>query len=145
MEVPQPALLQVALCEPLTDLQRRGEFVSYSELLDQVRCLTRTSAVVGEHVLQPQSASVAAPQNCSELAQAAEQEAGSLHRLLLVTAYAVSVYSCVQRTWAPFRSPTGETCELVDEERGIRALGEKASAPWLGPTRAASGPQLVAT
>ena len=33
----QPALLQVALCEPLTDLQRRGEFMSYSELLDQVR------------------------------------------------------------------------------------------------------------
>ena len=29
-------LLQVALCEPLTDLQRRGEFMSYSELLDQV-------------------------------------------------------------------------------------------------------------
>ena len=32
-------LLQVALCEPLTDLQRRGEFMSYSELLDQVTCM----------------------------------------------------------------------------------------------------------
>ena len=45
-----------------------------------------------------------------------------------MTAYAISVYSCVQRTWSPFRSPTGETSEMVDEERGIRALGEKASA-----------------
>ncbi|KAK9823049.1 hypothetical protein WJX81_003835, partial [Elliptochloris bilobata] len=85
--------LPTNFCEPLTDLQRRGEFMSYSELLDQ----------------------------------AADAEAGSLQRLLLVTAYAVSVYSCVDRTWAPFRSPTGETCELVDEERGIRALGEKCA------------------
>ena len=39
-EFQQPALLlQVALCEPLTDLQRRGEFMSYSELLDQVPCM----------------------------------------------------------------------------------------------------------
>ena len=55
-----------------------------------------------------------------------------------MTAYAISVYSCVQRTWSPFRSPTGETSELVDEERGIRALGEKASAALLGLLWAAS-------
>ena len=57
-----------------------------------------------------------------------------------MTAYAISVYSCVQRTWAPFRSPTGETGELIDEERGIRALGEKARAWWLGLIWAASRP-----
>jgi hypothetical protein len=33
--------LPVALCEPLTDLQRRGEFMSYSELLDQARAAAR--------------------------------------------------------------------------------------------------------
>ena len=61
-------------------------------------------------------------------AQAAAAEAGSVQRLLLVTAYAISIYSCVDRTWAPFRSPTGETGEILDEEKGIRALGEKARA-----------------
>ena len=30
--------LPVSFCEPLADLQRRGEFMSYSELLDQARC-----------------------------------------------------------------------------------------------------------
>ena len=57
--------------------------------------------------------------------QAAELPANSLARLLKVAAFAVSIYSCVYRPFAPFRSPTGETCELVAPDRGIRALGEK--------------------
>ena len=51
-----------------------------------------------------------------------------MQRLLLVTSYAISSYSCVDRTWAPFRSPTGETYEMVDEEKGIRLLAEKVRA-----------------
>ena len=62
---------------------------------------------------------------CGCQPQAAELPANSLARLLKVAAFAVSIYSCVYRPFAPFRSPTGETCELVAPDRGIRALGEK--------------------
>lgn len=58
-------------------------------------------------------------------AQAAQLPRGSLDRLLKVTAFAVSIYSCVYRPFAPFRSPTGETFEIVAPDMGIRAIGEK--------------------
>ena len=64
--------------------------------------------------------------------QAAELPANSLARLLKVTAFAVSIYSCVYRPFAPFRSPTGETCEVVALDKGIRAFGEKASSVLQG-------------
>ena len=57
--------------------------------------------------------------------QAALLPGGSLERLLKVTAFVVSLYSCVYRPFAPFRSPTGETFELVAPDKGIRAIGEK--------------------
>jgi hypothetical protein len=60
--------------------------------------------------------------------QAAELPANSLARLLKVAAFAVSIYSCVYRPFAPFRSPTGETCEVVALDKGIRAFGEKVTA-----------------
>ena len=49
-----------------------------------------------------------------------------MDRLLKVTAFTVSVYSCVYRPFLPFRSPAGETGEIVAPDKGIRALGEKA-------------------
>lgn len=51
-----------------------------------------------------------------------------MQRLLLMTCYAISSYSCMDRTWAPFRSPTGETYEMVDEAKGIRLVAEKVRA-----------------
>ena len=51
--------------------------------------------------------------------------AGSMERLLQVTGFIVSIYSCVYRPYAPFRSPAGETFELVAPDKGIRAIGEK--------------------
>ena len=50
----------------------------------------------------------------------------SVERLLKVTAFTVSVYSCVYRPFLPFRSPAGETGEIVAPDKGIRAIGEKA-------------------
>jgi hypothetical protein len=61
------------------------------------------------------------------LCQAALLHGGSLERLLRVTAFVVSLYSCVYRPFAPFRSPAGETFELVAPDKGIRAIGEKVS------------------
>ena len=49
-----------------------------------------------------------------------------MERLLKVTAFTVSVYSCVYRSFLPFRSPAGETGEIVAPDKGIRAIGEKA-------------------
>lgn len=57
--------------------------------------------------------------------QAAELPRGSLERLLKVTAFAVSIYSCVYRPFAPCRSPKGETFEIVAPDKGIRCIGEK--------------------
>ena len=51
-----------------------------------------------------------------------------MERLLKVTAFAVSIYSCVYRPFAPCRSPKGETFELVSPDKGIRAIGEKVSS-----------------
>lgn len=62
---------------------------------------------------------------CCCAVQAAQLPRGSLERLLKVTAFAVSIYSCVYRPFAPFRSPTGETFEIVAPDKGIRAIGEK--------------------
>ena len=59
--------------------------------------------------------------------QAAHTSPGSLERLLKVTGFVVSIYSCVYRPFAPCRSPAGETFELVAPDKGIRALGEKVS------------------
>jgi len=42
-----------------------------------------------------------------------------------MTAFVVSLYSCVYRPFAPFRSPAGETFELIAPDRGIRCIGEK--------------------
>ncbi|CAK0783406.1 hypothetical protein CVIRNUC_006605 [Coccomyxa viridis] len=83
--------LPVAVCEPVTDMQRRGDFLEYVELLHE----------------------------------AAHTPPGSLERLLKVTGFIVSIYSCVYRPFAPCRSPAGETFELVAPDKGIRALGEK--------------------
>ena len=57
--------------------------------------------------------------------QAAALPARSMGRLLKVAAYAVSIYATITRTNPPFRSPAGETSELVVPEKGLRALGEK--------------------
>ena len=61
--------------------------------------------------------------------QAAHLPCGSLERLLKVTAFTVSIYSCVYRTYVPFKSPAGETSETVAPDRGIRAIAEKVSHP----------------
>ena len=50
--------------------------------------------------------------------QAAHLPCGSLERLLKVTAFTVSIYSCVYRTYVPFKSPAGETSETVAPDRG---------------------------
>ena len=63
--------------------------------------------------------------------QAAHTPPGSLERLLKVTGFVVSIYSCVYRPFAPCRSPAGETFELVAPDKGIRALGEKVSCELL--------------
>ena len=57
--------------------------------------------------------------------QAARLPCGSLERLLKVTAFTISIYSCVYRPFVPFRSPAGETSEAVAPDRGIRAIAEK--------------------
>ena len=59
--------------------------------------------------------------------QAAHLPHGSLERLLKVTAFIVSIYSCVYRPFVPFRSPAGETSEALALDRGIRAIAEKVS------------------
>ena len=59
------------------------------------------------------------------MCQAAHLPAGSMERLLKVTGFIVSIYSCVYRPFAPFRSPAGETVELIAPDKGIRAIGEK--------------------
>ena len=63
--------------------------------------------------------------------QAAHTLPGSLERLLKVTGFVVSIYSCVYRPFAPCRSPAGETFELVAPDKGIRALGEKVRCDLL--------------
>ena len=60
--------------------------------------------------------------------QAAQLPHASLERLLKVTAFTVSIYSCVYRPYVPFKSLAGETCELVAPDYGIRAIGEKVCA-----------------
>ena len=62
------------------------------------------------------------------MCQAAHLPAGSMDRLLKVTAFVVSIYSCIYRPFAPFRSPAGETVELIAPDKGIRAIGEKVQA-----------------
>ena len=57
--------------------------------------------------------------------QAAEKPKNSQERLLLVTAYAVSIYSNLVRTTKPFKDLQNSTYELVYPERGYRLLGEK--------------------
>lgn len=57
--------------------------------------------------------------------QAAHLPAGSVERLLKMTAFVVSLYSCIYRPFAPFRSPAGETFELIAPDKGIRCIGEK--------------------
>ena len=57
--------------------------------------------------------------------QAAEMPAGSVERLLKVTAYAVGIYSNLRRTTKPFKDLLNSTFELVYPERGYRILGEK--------------------
>ena len=47
-----------------------------------------------------------------------------------VTGFVVSIYSCVYRPFAPFRSPAGETVELIAPDKGIRAIGEKVHVPF---------------
>ena len=59
--------------------------------------------------------------------QAARLPISSVQRLLKVTAFTVSVYSCVYRPFLPFRSPAGETGEIVAPDKGIRAIGEKVT------------------
>ncbi len=61
--------------------------------------------------------------------QAARLPCGSLDRLLKVTAFTVSIYSCVYRPYVPFRSPAGETSECIAPDKGIRAIAEKVSCP----------------
>jgi len=53
-----------------------------------------------------------------------------------VTAFTVSIYSCVYRPYVPFKSPAGETSETVAPDRGIRAIGEKVGLPLLKVARA---------
>ena len=60
-----------------------------------------------------------------DLLQAAEKPKHSRERLLLVTAYAVSIYSNLVRTTKPFKDLQNSTYELMYPERGYRLLGEK--------------------
>lgn len=46
-----------------------------------------------------------------------------------MTAFTVSIYSCVYRPYVPFKSPAGETSECVAPDRGIRAIAEKVRRP----------------
>ena len=49
-----------------------------------------------------------------------------------MTAFVVSLYSCIYRPFAPFRSPAGETFELIAPDKGIRCIGEKVGdLKWL--------------
>mmetsp|Transcript_19049 Transcript_19049/g.57551 ORF Transcript_19049/g.57551 Transcript_19049/m.57551 type:complete len:776 (+) Transcript_19049:336-2663(+) len=58
--------------------------------------------------------------------QAMTHPAGSLERLLYISAFAVSGYSgTAQRTSKPFNPLLGETYELVCQEKGVRMLAEK--------------------
>lgn len=59
--------------------------------------------------------------------QAAEKPKHSRERLLLVSAYAVSIYSNLVRTTKPFKDLQNSTYELVYPERGYRLLGEKVN------------------
>lgn len=62
--------------------------------------------------------------------QAAECEAGSVERMLLVAAFAVSGYAgTASRTSKPFNPLLGETYECVFPEKGFRAICEKARGP----------------
>lgn len=62
------------------------------------------------------------------LDEAAELPAGSVERLLKVTAFAVSAYgSTVGRTAKPFNPLLGETFEFVCQEKGFRCIVEKVS------------------
>lgn len=57
--------------------------------------------------------------------QAAELPRHSRERLLLVTAYAISIYSNLTRTAKPFKDLQNSTYELIYPERGYRLIGEK--------------------
>lgn len=57
--------------------------------------------------------------------QAAQSGKHSRERLLLVAAYAVSIYSNLVRATKPFKDLQNSTFELVYPERGYRMIGEK--------------------
>ena len=114
----------MSLCEPVTDMGRRGDFLEYVELLHEVtHRWSATASFSSCNSIQPVMSSISA---CMD-EQAAELPANSMARLLKVSAFAVSIYACVYRPFAPFRSPTGETCEVVALDKGIRAFGEKVT------------------
>ena len=59
-------------------------------------------------------------------AQAAAEAPGSVGRMLLLAAFAVSAYSSTAgRTSKPFNPLLGETYELVHAQKGFRAVVEK--------------------
>ena len=116
----------MSLCEPVTDMGRRGDFLEYVNLLHEVRAWPRCSQQMVGLVVVVMQILVCLP------VQAAELPANSLARLLKVAAFAVSIYGCVYRPFAPFRSPTGETCEVVALDKGIRAFGEKVNTAKQG-------------
>ena len=64
--------------------------------------------------------------------QAAAEAPGSVGRMLLLAAFAVSAYSSTAgRTSKPFNPLLGETYELVHAQKGFRAIVEKVRG---GPT-----------
>ena len=62
---------------------------------------------------------------CVLSAQAASLPKHSLERLLKMAAFAISIYSTIQRTQKPFKNLQNSTYELVYPEKGLRAIGEK--------------------
>jgi hypothetical protein len=68
-------------------------------------------------------------------AQAARMPKHSLERLLKMAAFAISIYSTIQRTQKPFKNLQNSTYELVYPEKGIRAVSEKVclQCPFLCP------------
>ena len=48
---------------------------------------------------------------------------------MLVTAYAISIYSNLVRTTKPFKDLQNSTFELIYPERGYRMIGEKVRIP----------------
>ncbi|KAL8707253.1 MAG: hypothetical protein Q9220_007696, partial [cf. Caloplaca sp. 1 TL-2023] len=93
--------MPVSSNEPLSLLQRASEQLEYSHLLDSAASLSSTS------------------------------ESSSAHRLLYITAFAISTLSYSRAkeraVRKPFNPMLGETFELVREDRGFRFLAEKVS------------------